>query len=118
MLKSAITLQRSPLLAFILVIHPLLTILSLLGKVLLYSIPIGEDCGTISLMSVIERGSLDVLRGAALTGNLRRDVKVRFIAAGGADTSNTMQKLSITLHGSEKNSFKGIHRWEDNKVYG
>ena len=116
--KSVVTLQRSWVLAAIIVFHPILTVLSLLGKTLLYSTPIGEGFGTISLMAGIERGTLDVLRGAALTGELSRDIKVRFITKPSEDLLGTGDRLSIQLDGSKLDNTRRSDCLEPRKLYG
>lgn len=63
---------------FILAIHPVLTTMAVLIKALLYTTPIGDGFGLVSLLAGIKQESLAVLRGAALSGELERPVRVRF----------------------------------------
>ncbi len=77
--KIVVTVERSFWLIFILAIHLVLTAIAVLIKALLYTTPIGDGFGLVSLLSGIKQESLDVLRGAALSGELREPVKVRFL---------------------------------------
>jgi hypothetical protein len=53
--------------------------LTVLGKWLLYSVPICQGFDLISILGGVYPGDLDVLRGSALSGELRRPVKLRFL---------------------------------------
>ena len=76
--KQVVTLQRSPWLIAVLATHPLLTVLAVLAKAALYSTPIGDGFGLISLLAGITEDGLEILRGAALSGTLSEKVRVRF----------------------------------------
>lgn len=76
--KEVVTVRRSAWLIFILAIHPVLTTMAVLIKALLYTTPIGDGFGLVSLLAGIKQESLAVLRGAALSGELERPVRVRF----------------------------------------
>ena len=78
--KKIVTLQRSPWLIVVLAIHPLLIISAVLAKATLYTTPIGDGFGLISLLAGITDEGLHVLRGAALSGRLSEKVRVRFVA--------------------------------------
>ena len=78
--KQIVTLQRSPWLIAVLAIHPLLTVVAVLVKATLYTTPISDDFGLISLLAGITEEGLEVLRGAALSGTLSKKVRVRFTA--------------------------------------
>ncbi|KAI4129187.1 MAG: hypothetical protein LQ338_002346 [Usnochroma carphineum] len=71
------TLRKSGLLYLLLSVQPLL-ILCILGltATVLYSIPLDRGFGLISILSGVDRDSLDILAGAALSGKLRKDVKL------------------------------------------
>lgn len=85
MIRQSTTLKRSPWLIIILVIQPLLTILATMIKALLYTTPIGDGFGLISLLAGIREEGLAQLRGAALSRKLSRDVTIRFSARNGVD---------------------------------
>lgn len=70
------TLRKSGLLYAIFVIQPLLIFLVLILTSLFRSTPVDEGFGLISILSGVDRGSLDVLAGAALSGKLARSVKL------------------------------------------
>ena len=78
--KQIVTLQRSPWLIAVLAVHPLLTVVAVLVKATLYTTPISDDFGLISLLAGITEEGLEVLRGAALSGTLSKRVRVRFTA--------------------------------------
>ena len=76
--RTSVTLKRSGWLLFVLTINPALTILAVLIKALLYSVPISDEFGLISLLSGVKQDGLDILRGAGLSGKLEEDVEARF----------------------------------------
>ena len=78
--KQIVTLQRSPWLIAVLAINPILTVLAVVAKATLYTTPIGNSFGLISLLAGITEEGLEVLRGAALSGKLSAKVRVRFVA--------------------------------------
>ena len=71
------TIRKSGALYFIIALQPLLIffVLGLMASVF-YSAPLGRGFGLISILSGIDRDSLDVLDGAALSGKLTKDVKL------------------------------------------
>ena len=70
------TLRKSPWLYLVLAIQPLLSI-SILGlTLLLSSTPVDKDFGLVSILSGVDRTSLDILAGATLSGELRKSVKL------------------------------------------
>ncbi|CAD6572301.1 MAG: hypothetical protein ASARMPREDX12_005101 [Alectoria sarmentosa] len=81
LVKQGLTLQRSPWLIVVLAIHPLLTIIVVLAKAALSTTPIGDGFGLISLLAGIREEGLEVLRGAALSGELSQKVRIRFTAS-------------------------------------
>jgi hypothetical protein len=70
------TLRKSGLLYAVLSIQPILLVVMLGLAVILYSTPVGKGFGMLSILSGIDRESLDALGGAALSGELRDDVKL------------------------------------------
>ena len=71
------TLRKSGSLYFIFAIQPLLVFVSLaLIACILNSTPLDKDFGLISILSGIDRGSLDVINGASLSGQLMMKVKL------------------------------------------
>lgn len=70
------TLRKSSLLYAIFAIQPLLIFVVLVLTPLFRSTPVDEGFGLISILSGVDRGSLDVLAGAALSGKLARSVKL------------------------------------------
>ena len=70
------TLQKSSLLYCVLALQPLLIVLILGLRLMFHSTPLDTGFGLISILSGINRGSLDILGGAALSGELERSVKL------------------------------------------
>lgn len=60
-------------------IHPILTAMPVLIVARLYTTPIGDEFGPVSLLALIKQESLEVLRGAALSGKLGKPVRARFL---------------------------------------
>ena len=80
LVKQVVTLRRSPWLIAVLAVHPLLTVLAILAKSMLYTTPISDGFGVVSLLAGIGGEGLEVLRGATLSGTLSKKVRVRFTA--------------------------------------
>lgn len=78
MMKTIRTLHRDRwALYLVIAIQPILLPAFFLGRVSLYSTPVSNKFGLIALLAGVSRESLDVLRGAAFSGELRRPVRVR-----------------------------------------
>jgi hypothetical protein len=70
------TLRKSPLLYFVLSVQPLM-ILAILGFTLtMHSVPLDKGFGLVSILSGIDRDTLDILSGASLSGELTDRVKL------------------------------------------
>ena len=95
MFYETITLKRSPLLLFVFAINPVLVIVAVTARVLLYSTPIDEGFGLVSLLSGAKKDSLDLLHGAALSGSLTRGIRVRFDVNPGEN--NQLEHIQIGL---------------------
>lgn len=70
------TLRKSSLLYAVLMLQPLLIFVILGLKLTFHSMPLDKGFGLISILSGVERGSLDTLAGAALSGELRKAVRL------------------------------------------
>ncbi|KAL8653620.1 MAG: hypothetical protein Q9226_003772 [Calogaya cf. arnoldii] len=71
------TLRKSAVLYLVLGIQPLLIVIILiLIALVFYSTPVDKGFGLISILSGIDRQSLDVLAGATLSGELKKTVKL------------------------------------------
>ena len=70
------TLRKSSLLYAVLMLQPLLMFVILGLMLTFYSVPLDKGFGLISILSGVERGSLDILAGAALSGELKRAVRL------------------------------------------
>ena len=88
---TAVTLKRSGWLIFLLAINPIIVILTIGFKSFLYSIPVSDGFGLVSLLSGVEKESLRLLGGAGLSGTLGDDVYVRFVVGNDEGTDNTVR---------------------------
>ncbi|KAI0486637.1 hypothetical protein F4859DRAFT_466361 [Xylaria cf. heliscus] len=86
------TLRKSPLLYAVLAIQPLLILIILALTVMLYSVPIGRGFGLVSIMSGINRQTLDRLAGASLSGELTKPIRLAI------DPVQHGQKAAIEYH--------------------
>ena len=78
MTKTIRTLRRDRwALYLVLAIQPILLLAFFLGRASLYSTPVSSKFGLVALLAGVSRDSLDVLRGAAFSGELTRPVRVR-----------------------------------------
>ena len=106
--RNTITLKRSGLLLFVLAVNPILVVLALTVKTFLYSTPLDEGFGLISLLSGVKRETLDILRGAALSGTLNRDVKLQFDVvddeASPVRGEKSTGRISVILDTNERSS--------------
>lgn len=69
------TPQKSGLLYLVLCIQPFWLLVMLGLTFIFYSAPVADGFGLISILSGIDRGSLDIFAGAALSGELKEHVK-------------------------------------------
>lgn len=81
------TLRKTGLLYLVLLIQPLLTVMTILLIMGFYTTPIDRGFGLVSILSGVDRQSLDNVAGAGLPGNLARPVQliVRPISKEGKD---------------------------------
>ena len=96
--KQSLTLRRSTGLVVVLAVQPLLTTVAFFIKVLMRSVPVGEDFGLISVLGAMRDQRLQLLEGAALTGKLSRRVPIRFEAMpASSGTGKAAQGIVISL---------------------
>ncbi|KAF8847214.1 hypothetical protein BDZ45DRAFT_539676, partial [Acephala macrosclerotiorum] len=74
--STTTTLDANWLLCLLLAVQPVLALLMFLLSALCYSMAIGNGFNMVAIMSGIEKDSLDLLSGAALSGGLERPVKL------------------------------------------
>jgi hypothetical protein len=70
------TLKKSPFLIAVLALQPIMILIILFLSVQLHTTPIDKGFGLMSILSGIDRGSLDGISGAALSGKLTGNVKL------------------------------------------
>ncbi|KAH7072289.1 hypothetical protein BKA63DRAFT_555083 [Paraphoma chrysanthemicola] len=98
------SMRRTPVLLFILLLNPVLTLLGVAVKLGLYHSPVDENFGLVSLLAAVEPDTLKVLSGAGMSGELNRRVQTRF----------AVDKDRIAVHLDEKS---GAHRLERGTMY-
>ncbi|KAL8724864.1 MAG: hypothetical protein Q9181_006641 [Wetmoreana brouardii] len=101
LVKRGSTLRRSSWLGVTLIIHPILTIAAVLAKALMFGTPVGDEFGLISLLAGVKESGVEKLRGAALSGKLKREVRVRFKDSG-AGVKDGYGRLELELGEEQK----------------
>lgn len=81
--RQRVSLRRDPVLLFVLLLNPVLTLLGVAVKLWLYHCPVDENVGLVSLLAAVEPETLAVLSGATLSGKLNKKVKMRFVVQDG-----------------------------------
>ena len=95
---QAQTVSQSPLLVLIFVVHPVLVIAATAVKAYLYTIPVSDGVGIISLLSSANPQSLPILRGAGYSGELDRVVQVRFTVGPRANLRPDNEGGRVCMH--------------------
>lgn len=103
--RQRVSLRRDPVLLFILLLNPVLTLLGTAVKLWLYHCPVDENVDLVSLLVAVEPETSGVVKGAALSGRLDRQVKTRLVGEDGR----------IVVYLDRKD---GAHRIERGCVYG
>jgi hypothetical protein len=98
------TLKKSPFLFAVFAFQPIMILIILGVPVLLHTTPIDKGFGLMSILSGIDRGSLDGLSGAALSGELTEDVK--FIIHPFQDSEKGSVEYCITSSGTASRNVK------------
>ncbi|KAF2123118.1 hypothetical protein BDV96DRAFT_561991 [Lophiotrema nucula] len=106
------TLKSQPGLYVILGIQPVLGISAYFIGLALYRIPIGPGFGLISILAGVDRGTLDVLNGAALSGKAKEAVAVKVNLSGaGADRIEYSMIPTANLPAGTLKYFRGNRTW-------
>ncbi|ORY61619.1 uncharacterized protein BCR38DRAFT_411478 [Pseudomassariella vexata] len=84
------TLKKSGLLYCVFLIQPVLLVVMLVSFSLLHSTPLDRGFGLVSILSGVDRESLDGIAGASLSGELEEDVKL-IIRAVHAENKESIQ---------------------------
>jgi hypothetical protein len=72
-------LQWRGTLLFIIFLHPMLMTVFIAAKAWLYSSPIADRFGLVSMLAGVSKESSSVLEGAALSGKLKRPIRVQIL---------------------------------------
>ena len=98
------TVRRSWIIYFILALQPLLLTATLLTRVFLFSSPVTEGFGTISLLAGLRSDSAGVLRGASLSGKLSKLVRVQMVVRNGDGYEDEgANRIEYILNGHGRN---------------
>lgn len=104
------TLRRSGALYFVLAIQPVLTVLVLILLAAWHSTPVGKNFGLISILSGTDRRNLDLLHGAALSGELAKRVQL-VLRPGSVDGKSNIRydyrELDSALAGGHRDTRGG-----------
>jgi len=103
------TLRADWGLYFILALQPVVTVLALLAVLLLFPTPISRGFGLVSLLEGVDKDSLDILKGAGFSGELKDPVGVG-IKVSRSDAEARGNTISYFMDGS--GSKGGIRRGE------
>ena len=76
--KVVPTMKNDWGLVMILVLNPVIVLIAVIAKILLYSTPVDERFNIVALLAAVDKSSLEIVRGAALTGELRQRLQLRF----------------------------------------
>ena len=112
MTKTIPTLHRDRwTLYLVLLVQPILLLVCFVGRLLLYSTPVSSGFGLISLLAGVSKDSLDMLRGAAFSGQLKRPVRVRISVVNQYDeepfmTRDAKIKYELDLYGRHDRAVK------------
>ena len=95
------TLRTSPVLYVILAIQPFLTLIFSIINAFLHSTPLDNGFGIVAILAGVDPASLPVLRGAALSGQLKRRVPLRISIEAGEDSKTA--NIVYTIDDKGKN---------------
>lgn len=109
------TLEKFAWLYLILSIQTLLTVFMLVVSILLYSTPISQNFGLISILSGLSRPSVPVIAGAGLSGKLGQEIQLNIRPVTAQE--NAVQMLDYQLLAPSKD-FKNTARLSRNSLYG
>lgn len=93
------TLDAHWLLYFVLCLQPVLKISMFLLAMALYDTPVDKGFGLVAILSGIDKQSLEIMHGAALSGELRRPVNLNIDVLGDVGEDMTSRRLRYTIGG-------------------
>ncbi|KAI9830064.1 MAG: hypothetical protein M1819_005894 [Sarea resinae] len=108
------TLRDDWLLYGILAVQPVLALVIFMWSAALYSTPLGKGFGMVAIMSGVQRNSLDLLSGAAFSGELEKPVKLTISVEDdsneqGGDQKSSMKRIQYEI-GGILSSKKGLRK--------
>ena len=101
---SAVTIRLGWGIIVVLGLYPAILFGSLLRRICVQSLtPVGEGFGLVSLMASVDKGYLQLLEGASLSGKLRKPIFVGFdVGRGGAGSAFSEREKVTTLLGTQE----------------
>ena len=102
MVKTIPTLRRSWMLVIVLCVNPVIAVLCLLLKLVMWRSPVGPEFNIVSLLAASRGKDLSALKGAGLSGKLGRVVGVRFFVDR-AQSEEGKAYLGLELDGVGRN---------------
>lgn len=96
------TLRKSPLLYFVLAVQPLLIFVILCFVLKMHSVPLDRGFGLVSILSGIDRDTLDILSGASLSGELTDRVKLVMVPTSEGQTGRVALRAMPEDQGSNR----------------
>jgi hypothetical protein len=105
--STKVTLNARWPLYLVLCLQPAFTIFMFLFAINLYDTPIDKGFGLVAILSGIDKDGLDVLNGAALSGELRRPVNLNVAVLGDAKEDMTRGRIRYSI---------GHERWVKDKL--
>ena len=106
------SLASSPWLFLILGIQPVLTVITLVLRILMTSVPLERTFGLVAILSGINRDTIGSVKGASLSGKLRQDVQL--IMTPRHDQGTNSIEYNLVPGTTVKNKYKPLDR---SKVY-
>ncbi|KAI4257483.1 MAG: hypothetical protein LQ352_001647 [Teloschistes flavicans] len=105
------TLSAHWLLYFVLCLQPILTLSMLAFAVRYYDTPIDKGFGLVAVLSGVDKQSLDIMHGAALSGELKKPVslKLQVLDEGAEEEDMTSGRIRYTV-GHEKGAKAYLRR--------
>lgn len=81
----------------VLCLQPILTVSMFFFALILYDTPIDKGFGLVAILSGIDKNSLDILKGAALSGELRRPVNLNVAVLGNAKEGVPQGRINYSI---------------------
>lgn len=108
------TLKRSPWLALVLIMYPVLTALCLASQMSLYSTPVGDGFNAVTLLVAARDVDLIILDGATLTSELAKRITVAFVIEDLGVGEERVRRVKLEMNAASR--LKSVVR--SGQIYG